>query len=178
MSGADYVSRQAHPEDRLSLVRTRVLGNQLRELDRLLSIWLDALNSTLAGRDPAFIRLRNTPNKLCLIEARLGSESVAHLRLRAIGRIGACLHHCSGRIHDNRIHDDIALAHGPGWTAIGRHHGDDPALLRLTAETLTSIGLFYLQIAKGVSGNQPAAEASRAGSARRLPAFEHPAAYQ
>ena len=155
-----------------------MLGNQLRELDRLLSIWLDALDSTLDDSDPAFARLRNTPNKLCLIEARLGSATAAHLRLRAIGRIGACLHHCSGRIHDSRIHDDVALAHGPGWAGIGRNHADDPALLHLTAETLIGIGLFYLQIAKSVSEGRPAAEALRAGSARCLPAFEHQAAYQ
>lgn len=135
-----------------TLIRTRMVGNCLRELDRFLSVCMDetALHLDAPGQqDPAFARLRNTPNKLCLVEARMGAMTSRHVRLRAIGRISACLHHCSGRIHDTRIYDDVALAHGADRDAIlstGPLPGD-LGRLKLTGLTLVRIGAFYREIA-------------------------------
>lgn len=134
-------------------VRTRMVGNCLRELDRFLSVCMDetALHLDAPGQwDPAFTRLHNTPNKLCLVEARIGAMTSRHVRLRAIGRISACLHHCSGRIHDARIYGDVALAHGADWEAIPST-GPLPAdleRLKLTGLTIVRIGAFYREIAE------------------------------
>lgn len=136
---------------RNTLIHTRMLGNCLREFDRFLSICMDEAARHIDPStpwDPAFTRLRNTPNKLCLVEERTGAATTRHDRLRAIGRISACLHHCSGQIHDPGIHHDVALAHGTGWHPMpaNRPPGAGPARLSLTAMTVIRISLFYREI--------------------------------
>lgn len=155
-SGTDHViSRaQSHRAEGKAdaIVQTRMLGNSLRELDRFLSICTDEATRHLDSAalcDPAFARLRNTPRKLCLVEARIGARTSRHVRLRAIGRVRACLHHCSGRIHDAAIHGDVALAHGSGCGTTppsGPEQGESQRLI-LAGATVVSISNFYREIA-------------------------------
>lgn len=73
-----------------------VIANSLRELDRFLSVLIDAVarDARPAGLDHrAFERQRNTPNKLRLIHATLGMPSPDQDRLRAIGRTRERLFH-------------------------------------------------------------------------------------
>lgn len=140
-----------------TLTHIRTAGNRLRELDRFLSILIDEAALFLGGPDhdgPSFARLRNTPNKLRLLEAMMGLASEEHGRLRAIGRIGACLHHCSGRIHRRSLHQDILLAQGEtdiSFLPTGRDEA-----LRLAPQTLISICAFY-----GMIGDRLSAEVLR-----------------
>jgi len=139
--------------NRGALIRTRMVGNCLRELDRFLSVCMDetALHLDASGPlDSAFPRLRNTPNKLRLVEARIGAMTSRHVRLRAIGRISACLHHCSGHIHDPGLHGDVALAHGAGWDVMPPMEPPRTEMgkLNLTGSTIIRIGAFYREIAE------------------------------
>jgi|GEM_PF-909619 len=137
---------------------SRMVGNRLRELDRFLSVLIDETAlclGSLSHEPRSFARLRNTPNKLRLIEAMIGVEGEDDVRLRAIGRIGACLLHCSGSIHaEPSLRRDILLADGD--TAGLSFLTDAACRLRLAPRTLVSICQFY-----GSIGNRLLAEALR-----------------
>ncbi|WP_157215867.1 hypothetical protein [Flavisphingomonas formosensis] len=146
-SGAEFVMAYALGDvgdDGLpSFYRTRMLGNQLRELDRFLSVLTEETALFLGdpGHDgAAFARLRNTANKLRQVRAMMALASGDDERLRAIGRISACLHHCAGRIHAAALRRDVMIAHGDD----GRIARFDPASpLRLASLTRIRIGQFY-----------------------------------
>lgn len=134
-------------------VYARLQGNRLRELDRFLSILLDETARAVrgAGHDgPGFARLRNTPNKLRLVETMAAERGCAHSaardngRLRAIGRISACLNHCAGVVHAAGMAGDVALANGRADENAPLSGASDR--LRLSAQTLDAIGLFYREI--------------------------------
>ncbi len=97
------------------IAHTRMIGNRLRELDRFLSVLIE---DVAAGSAPpehdrkGFARLRNTPMKLRVVEDMFATGADDDARLRAIGRIAACLHHCKGQIHTASIHDDVLIARG------------------------------------------------------------------
>ncbi|CAN5343911.1 hypothetical protein BH10PSE13_BH10PSE13_19020 [soil metagenome] len=141
-------ARTASPAD----VYARLQGNRLRELDRFLSILLDETARALKGTGhdaPGFGRMRNTPNKLQLVTTmqRAGTGAMARIdvRLRAIGRISACLNHCSGVVRAPGMHRDVLLAGGHLGEALAVSRGFSPASdrLRLTPETLDAISSFY-----------------------------------
>jgi hypothetical protein len=134
-------------------VYARMQGNRLRELDRFLSILLDETAHAVRGADhdgPGFTRLRNTPNKLRLVETMKAARRCANAtsgddgRLRAIGRISACLNHCSGVVHAPDVHRDVLLAGGSVAETDAAFRPADR--LRLSSETLDAIGAFYREI--------------------------------
>lgn len=126
---------------------SRLVGNRLRELDRFLSVLIEEGCRCLgdARHDArAFARLRNTPYKLRLLEAMLGRPSGDEARLRAIGRVGACLCHCAGTIRRPGLGEDVRLAGGAvGADAIP---AEACARLDLPPRAIRSISDFYRTI--------------------------------
>ncbi|HEY0622807.1 hypothetical protein [Sphingomonas sp.] len=75
-------------------LRSRVIGNGLRELDRFLNILIDQVASR--RHLPTAPGQRNTANKLQAFWSDIGVTSDGHVRLRALGRSRDCLFHCDG----------------------------------------------------------------------------------
>ena len=75
-------------------LRSRVIGNGLRELDRFLNILIDEVASR--RHLPIAPHQRNTANKLQAFWRDIGVTSDGHARLRALGRSRDCLFHCDG----------------------------------------------------------------------------------
>lgn len=101
-------------------LRAKVIGNGLRELDRFLSLLIDAVAHLIAppGLDRArFSRQRNTANKLRTIRGAMALASPDHDRLLAIGRSRDCLFHCAGIVRrgDNRSARHMTA----GWPTSG-----------------------------------------------------------
>jgi hypothetical protein len=148
-AGCAFLARHGEdgPQDATTLAQrahSRMTGNRLRELDRFLSVLLDetALSLGRSGHDgKRFARLRNTPGKLRRVEAMMASATQDHMRLRAIGRLSACLHHCAGVIHAESLHDDVLLAQGGRDAGAALPHA--PKNLRLSARTILEICAFY-----------------------------------
>jgi hypothetical protein len=92
----------------------RMLGNRFRELDLFLSVMLGEVELVLGcpDQDRRKLRLFNTPNKFRRLRPMLALAQCPEARLRAIGRVGACLRHCEGRVHRPEMGQDILLAHG------------------------------------------------------------------
>lgn len=128
-----------------------MIGNALRELDRFLSLLIDAaaLHLALPERDRARLAgAHNTARKLAIVRDRLRLANPDDAALRSIGRVRDCLFHTAG----------IVRAGGPrsiptaGWA-----HPDapPPAPARLptglridvTATDLGRICRFYDRIA-------------------------------
>ena len=101
--GAAFFGAGLHAPDRPALreacggrLRARVIGNGLRELDRILNLFID---SALERRgQPACPDQRNTANKLNAYRATLGLPNPDDARMRALGRSRECLFHCGGRV--------------------------------------------------------------------------------
>ena len=136
-------------------LRAKVLGNGLRELDRFLNLLVDAVSlATCSDRtDHArFVRLRNTPNKLRLLHARLGLASPDHEQLRAIGRLRDCLFHCGGTVGRPRRGDEPVIS----WPITGS--GPAAAMLapderlELSADDLAAICRFYERLGADLVG--------------------------
>lgn len=132
------------------LSHTRMIGNQLRELDRFLANLIDETASCLGASGEElrlFLGLRNTSKKLHLLGAMTKLCSGHETRLRAIGRISACLHHCSGEIHAvESLRIDVWLAHGEVQNATCP--ADFTDRLRLAPQILISICRFYTVIGR------------------------------
>lgn len=95
-----------------------MIGNGLRELDRFLSLLIDAVAALIAppGLDRGrFSRQRNTANKLRTIRSAMALPSPDHDRLLAIGRSRDCLFHCAGIVRrgDSRAAKQMTA----GWPA-------------------------------------------------------------
>ncbi len=124
------------------IAHTRMIGNRLRELDRFLSVLIEdvAAGSGPPGHDRKhFARLRNTPMKLRVVEEMFATGVDDDARLRAIGRIAACLHHCKGEVHTASIHDDVLIARGgENGPATPRKNS-----LSVDPQTLRAICSFY-----------------------------------
>jgi hypothetical protein len=131
-----------------------VIGNGLRELDRLLALLLDQVSALIAphGFDhAAFARRRNTPNKLGAVQAAMALPGRHHDRLRAIGRSRDCLFYCGGTVRrGDRRHDMRMTA---GWSPGDAHGGGMPIgiaigeHLLITATDLAGVCRFYDDIA-------------------------------
>lgn len=102
-------------------VHARVLANGLRELDRFLSVLLDAV---AAAHCPELRveHLRNTANKLELVHRQLGLPPPDRARWRAMGRCRACLFFTAGRVRtaDSRSGTGLTLAWPDGDAAAAR----------------------------------------------------------
>ena len=152
LSGCSFWERHAPIGDKLatgrrSTIVARLTGNRLRELDRFLSVLLDeaALRHGGPGHDRrAFARQRNTPRKLIAVARMMDLDGPSIPRLRAIGRISACLHHCSGVIHAPALRNDLRLATGRDVI------DDEYPRLFLSAESIAAICHFYRQIGGGL----------------------------
>jgi hypothetical protein len=93
----------------------KVVGNGLRELDRFLSLLLDAAADGILASEfdrSSYARQSNVANKLDLFYRLLGETPPDGRQLRAIGRVRACLHHCRGVVHDPTLWADLRLATG------------------------------------------------------------------
>ena len=75
-------------------LRSKVVGNGLRELDRFLNILID--EAACRRHLPSAPGQRNTANKLQEFWSDIGVTSDGHVRLRALGRSRDCLFHCDG----------------------------------------------------------------------------------
>lgn len=139
---------------------SRLTGNRLRELDRFLSVLLDEVAGSwgAAGHDGrSFARWRNTPRKLGHVHAMMGMDRAGvtrdEARLRAIGRISACLHHCAGTIHAPGLHRDLLLAQGR--EAAAAFASPPPGLLRLSPDAIGAIGRFYRALGDALVAGLP-----------------------
>jgi hypothetical protein len=121
--GSDFLSRslQARAEigqDSLAGAGgAKVVGNGLRELDRFLSLLLDEAAAAICPADfdgAGFVRSHNVANKIDAFYDLAGAGSSDTDRLRAIGRVRACLHHCRGIVHDPSLWRDLRVAAGDG----------------------------------------------------------------
>jgi hypothetical protein len=149
LSGCAFWERQASSGgspigEREGLPFTRLSGNRLRELDRFLSILLDEIALRHGGPDhdgSAFARQRNTSRKLYAVERMIGVTCLSDLRLRAIGRVSACLHHCSGAIHSSGLRNDLHLAAGSDPASGDIGHAEERLLL--SPDSIIAICRFY-----------------------------------
>lgn len=89
--------------------------------------------------DPAaFRRERNAARKLRHLAAMTSLPPIDRARLRAIGRVRACLFHCDGTIHSTALRADLGAAAGN----IGQGPFSE-AKLAVTATELCAICDFY-----------------------------------
>ncbi|HWJ71190.1 MAG TPA: hypothetical protein VNS79_14200 [Sphingobium sp.] len=122
------------------VAHARLIGNQLQELDRFLSVLIDeASRGAEAGE--AERPLRNTARKLRQAAIMTGADEA---RLRAIGRIAAVFRHCGGIIHNVAIHDDLRLVDGLKASAAGA--SGRGTRLHLAPMTVVAICDFYRQM--------------------------------
>lgn len=139
-------------------VRSRFLGNSLRELDRFLNLLLNE-SAALAGQAGAtqgdFARQHNAANKLDAVRALWARASAKHVgpehqRLRAIGRVRECLASCGGATHGAAVWSDLSMARD-GERAPGEA---EVRLRRLipTAGDLAPICAFYRGLAQAPAG--------------------------
>ena len=137
--------------------RAKVIGNGLRELDRFLSLLIDAaaMQLALADRDRAVLeRGRNTARKLTLLRQHQALASPDDAALRAIGRMRDCLFHTGGIVRANGArsaptagwaHPETPSAAAPVRLACG-------ATIDPSAQDLHRIGRFYDRIADDLRG--------------------------
>jgi hypothetical protein len=128
----------------------RVIGNGLRELDRFLCLLLDEAVRCIApeGFDhTSYARRTNAAAKVRHFHVAAGLTGGDDERLRAIGRVRACLHHCRGIVHDPAVYRDLQAA----TTAPG---GEDPGeeRLKITFDDLARICEFYAESAVVLMG--------------------------
>jgi len=129
----------------------KVVGNGLRELDRFLCLMLDEATDLVGPRDfdnSAYRRRSNAAIKVGIFYELVGQHGPDAERLRAIGRVRACLHHCRGVVHDPRLWDDLRTAAGGDIEPSGQEEGRDR--LGMTFGELRQICAFYAQSAAGL----------------------------
>ena len=131
------------------LARIRVQGNHLRELDRLLSVLIDAvasLSPRATGERRRIARMRNTAHKLHSVERAPAIDEETR-RLHAIGRISACLHHCGGVVHAASLYRDVWIAEGDAWQlSLPASDAKDSARLLLSSRAIGIISSLYRDI--------------------------------
>jgi hypothetical protein len=122
--------------------RARLLGNQLRELDRFLNILIDEVASSrgVASR----VGERNTANKLARFRRTLALDDPDHARLIALGRARECLFHCRGQV--GRTATGLTV----GWPGEAPRRFEAGEELTMSPQDLAGIGGFYLDIADGL----------------------------
>jgi len=121
--------------------RARLLGNQLRELDRFLNILIDevARSRGVAIRAGEW----NTANKLARLRRVAVPDDPDHGRLTALGRARECLFHCRGRVGGG-----AGLT--AGWPREAPRRFAPGEEIAMSARDLAGVGAFYLDIADGL----------------------------
>ncbi len=113
--GADFLAQGLSREGARPAItgryRARVLGNGLRELDRFLSLLIDALAGACGIALPA--GERETANKLASLRAMTGAPHDDHARLTALARSRDCLFHCEGLVRRGDRRGDASMT--VGW---------------------------------------------------------------
>lgn len=150
--GADFLPSwlRGLPEPRPGHARrSRVIGNGLRELDRFLSVLLDAASAKRGlAADTA---QHNTANKLNDLGPGLGLVRGDDTRLRALGRSRSCLFYCEGIVRRGDTRQAPTMT--AGWPAGGTNAllvvpiGDQ---LDVLAADLDSVSSFYLRLADDI----------------------------
>jgi hypothetical protein len=131
----------------------KVVGNGLRELDRFLGLLLDAAADAVSNPEfdrQGFSRLSNVANKLDAFYRLAGLTGMAARdaeRLRAIGRVRSCLHHCRGVVHDPSVWDDLRVATDIRSCA---EYSKTPDRLTVSFAELAQICRFYAQVGSGL----------------------------
>lgn len=123
----------------------KVVGNGLRELDRFLCLLLDEAVQRVAPPTfdhLAYARRNNVARKARDFHGVAGLAHADEARLRAIGRVRACLHHCRGIVHNPALFGDVRIAAAScgGEDRRGRR-------LELTFDDLARICRFYAEFA-------------------------------
>lgn len=154
--GANMFARRldtpAHQSPEAHILRAKVIGNGLRELDRFLNLLID---ETARSYDvPAFPDQRNTANKLRRLRMTLAIADDDHDRLIALGRSRCSLFYCHG-IARHRDADDPAMM-TLGWPV--RPGTGQPlrrvrlgSRLTLGLSDLESVSLFYRRLARALA---------------------------
>ncbi len=129
------------------LVALRRAGNCLKELDRLLSILIDAClapEDVVSDECASFSRVPDTARKLRRLDGAKGRFAVETLRLRAIARVRerACAEQVMAVASWCRR--DMAVA------TLGHGVEDSPGFPRISERALATIAQFYLTIADGL----------------------------
>ncbi|WP_308813678.1 hypothetical protein [Sphingomonas sp. GV3] len=129
---------------RADYARARYLGNCLGEIDRFLSLLLDAVGDV----SPSLQRQRNTARKIGLVAPDRIDLAADQRRLRALGRTRACLSYCRGRVC--RPDDAAAQWMTAGWTdshapTLRRYAMGDR--LHPSTSDLACVGAFYQGLA-------------------------------
>lgn len=137
------------PSPRTHILRSKVIGNGLRELDRFLNLLID---ETARMHDvPALPGQRNTASRFRQLRTVAEIAQDDHDRLIALGRSRYCLFHCNGVARHRDAHDPVMMM--LGWPA---RSGADQPLRRvpvgrrftLEPEHLESVSLFYMRLAR------------------------------
>lgn len=126
--------------------RAKVIGNGLRELDRFLCHFVQALAEArgIAMREEG----RNTANKVTQLRGQLGLPDPDRARLVALARTRNCLFHCSGLVErpDMRGGSTMTIAwYGAGGRALRRAALGER--LEVSAPELLEICLYYQALA-------------------------------
>ncbi len=127
--------------------RAKVIGNGLRELDRFLCHFVQALAEArgIAMREEG----RNTANKVTQLRGQLGLPDPDRARLIALARTRNCLFHCSGLVErpDMRGGSTMTIAwYGAGGTTLRRAALGER--LEVSAPELLEICLYYQALAE------------------------------
>lgn len=134
------------------ILRSKVTGNGLRELDRFLNLLID---ETARIHDiPALPDQRNTAVRLRQLRAVSTVVQDDHDRLIALGRSRYCLFHCNGIARHGDAYDPATML--LGWPD---RPGADQPLRRvplghrfaLGPDNLESVGLFYMRLARTIA---------------------------
>jgi hypothetical protein len=126
-------------------LRSRVIGNGLRELDRFLNILID--EAACRRHLPIAPRQRNTANKLQEFWSKIGVPSDGLVRLRALGRSRDCLFHCDGIARRADVDDTRVMTLGwPGKNGLLQTARLGSAI-NVKQTDLQSVRAFYNQLA-------------------------------
>ncbi|UIJ44199.1 hypothetical protein LZK98_14085 [Sphingomonas cannabina] len=126
-------------------LRSKVIGNGLRELDRFLNILID--EAARRQRLPTAPRQRNTANKLREFRRTMTLPNDDHERLLALGGSRECLFHCDGIARRADAGEAGTMTLGwPGERGRLRRVLLGNAIVVERAD-LENIGLFYARLA-------------------------------
>ncbi|WP_076071219.1 hypothetical protein [Sphingomonas montana] len=103
-AGLHFVATDAGDCEAAGRGRAKVIANGLREIDRFLSLLIDAVALRVASDSDraALHRLGNTARKLATLRAVMALTSPDDAALRAIGRSRNCLFHTGGVVRAGR----------------------------------------------------------------------------
>ena len=151
--GADVFARwldaPGHQSPEAHLLRSKVIGNGLRELDRFLNLLID--ETARSHGAPAFPNQRNTAHKLRRLHGMPAIADDDSDRLIALGRSRCSLFYCQGIARHRDADDPVMMTLGwPVRPGAGQPLRRVPLGSRLTLGPgdFESVSLFYGRLAK------------------------------